>query len=146
MALVGTRSAQAAEALVELDFGNIHEHPVGPRGLRLSEAVRHANCRRVRLVGYVVAQDQPMPDRFYFSPTPLAMSEHADGEADDLPPSTVVVLLPAAGAPRPAPGRRTEITGTLQIGRLEHADGRVSWLRLQLQPATAEASQPGLTR
>ncbi|MEO5733610.1 MAG: hypothetical protein ABIN96_10585 [Rubrivivax sp.] len=113
----------------------MHARPVGSRGLRPSERLLRADGQTVRLFGYVVGQQEPASDRFYLSPVPLVMSEHADGEADDLPPATVVVLLSTAGSARPMPGRRIGLVGTLQVGRFEHADGRISWVRLQLPPA-----------
>ncbi len=139
-----TAAAQAS-APVDLDFRDVHERPVGARGLRLSEALRRADGQTVRLFGYVVQQEEPDSDRFFFSPVPLALSEHADGEADDLPASTVLVLLPQADTTRPPAGRRIGLVGTLQVGRLEAADGRVSWVRLRL-PVPNAGSPPATDR
>jgi hypothetical protein len=64
------------------------------------------------------------------------MSEHADGEADDLPAATVMVYLdPSQQGWKLAHARGLlELRGTLSVGRFEEADGRVSWVRLQLAP------------
>ena len=72
------------------------------------------------------------------------MSEHADGDADDLPPTAVMVLLDASQRDRivaHAPGAVT-LTGRLEVGRAEAADGRVSWVRLYLPPQALAASTP----
>ena len=70
------------------------------------------------------------------------MSEHADGEADDLPPSTIVVIMPPAERSAALPHTRglLQLTGTLQLGREEQDDGRVSWLRLLLEPRVETSS------
>lgn len=34
------------------------------------------------------------PGRFFLTPRPLVLSEHADGDAADLPPSALLVLMP----------------------------------------------------
>ena len=117
--------------VVDLSFGDFYVQPIGPRGLQLTPALRRADGQRVALTGYVVDQDQPGADYVLFAARPLAMSEHADGEADDLPASTVAVLVPVGDVPKPPPGRRLRLTGRLHVGRAEHADGRISWLQLR---------------
>jgi hypothetical protein len=69
------------------------------------------------------------------------MSQHADGEADDLPPATVFVRLDASQQDWAVVQARglVEVTGTLDVGRLEESDGRVSWFRLQLDPQAVRA-------
>lgn len=149
IALLLAQSARAQrDDVVELAFADFFVQPVGPRGLTATDALRAADGRRVRLVGYMVAQEQPLPGRFLLTPLPLRMAEHADGEADDLPPSTVHVLLDPSQRERIVAhvSGRLVVTGELQVGRAEDADGRVSWLRLQLdpssQPISPKQSQP----
>ena len=64
------------------------------------------------------------------------MSEHADGEADDLPASAVLVWMPPADALAVLPHThgRLQLTGRLEVGREEASDGRVNWVRLHLEP------------
>jgi hypothetical protein len=134
----------------ELTFASFFRLPVGPRGLEVSDTLRRADGRTVRLVGYMVQQEQPVPGRFLLTPRPVQMSEHADGDANDLPPATVTVLLDASQRDR-VPVHRAgpvALTGRLLLGREESA-GRVSWFRLQLAPealdtlpATAVAPRP----
>ena len=73
------------------------------------------------------------------------MSQHADGEADDLPPATVLVTLAPEQQDRMVAYTRgvMDVVGVLDVGRHEGADGRVSWVRLQL-PADSTRAMNGL--
>jgi hypothetical protein len=117
-----------------LAFSQFFTRPIGPQGLQFSPELLSRQGQRVRLVGYMVAREQAQAGRFLLTPLPLRMSEHADGEADDLPPVTVTVLLPGDAARWPLPHQDglIELSGRLAVGRLEDEDGRVSWLRLHL--------------
>ncbi|MET0518949.1 MAG: hypothetical protein ABW005_08955 [Burkholderiaceae bacterium] len=132
----------AGEPVLELKFGSFFRQPVGPRGLEFSDVLRAAAGREVRLVGYMVAQEEPAAGRFLLTPRPVRISEHADGDADDLPPATVTVLLDEAQRERIVAHRDglVVLTGQLSVGRQEGADGRVSWLRLQLPPQALAGS------
>ena len=128
----------------ELRFSGFFRHPIGPRGLEMADALRAADGRRVRLVGYMVAQEQPTPGRFMLTPRPVRMSEHADGEADDLPPATVAVLLDEHQRDRVIEHRPglISIVGRLAVGREEDSGGRVSWVRLHLDSDGVADSAP----
>jgi hypothetical protein len=122
-----------------LRFRDFYQSPIGPAGLQMSAALRAAHAQRVRLVGYMVAQEVPQQGHFFLTPLPVTMSAHADGEADDLPPSTVLVQMPESESALPVlatPGL-LQLTGRLQVGRFEMPDGRVVWLRLLLEPRAA---------
>jgi hypothetical protein len=121
---------------IELRFSDFFQMPIGPRGMAMSEALRQADGSSVRLVGYMVQQEIAQPGRFMLTPRPVQMSEHADGEADDLPAATVMVYLaPSQQGWKLAHAHGLlELRGTLSVGRFEEADGRVSWVRLQLAP------------
>jgi hypothetical protein len=143
---MGTASAQinpvgVPRPVPELRFRDFFQTPIGPAGLEFTDALRNANGQEVRLVGYMVQQDAPTPGRFMLTPRPVQMSEHADGEADDLPPSTVVVYLDAAQKDWAVPYVRglVSVRGRLGVSRFEEADGRVSWVRLQLGPESVHA-------
>ena len=120
----------------ELRFRELFRLPVGRTGLEPSDKVRALNGRKVRMTGYMVSQEDAPAGRFFLTPVPLRMSEHADGDADDLPPGTVVVLMPTAEKDLVLPHTAglLQLTGTLHYGRHELDDGRVVWLRLQLDP------------
>ena len=120
----------------ELRFRDFYQMPVGPAGLEISKSLRESDGKVVRLVGFMVQQDKTMPGRFMLAPRPIQMSEHADGEADDLPPATVVVSLAPEQQDWLVPHVRglLAVSGQLSVGRVEQPDGRVSWVRLQLAP------------
>lgn len=133
--------ASPSAEVLELKFSQFFRQPIGDRGLALSEALRAADGREVRLVGYMVAQEQPRPGRFWLTPRPVRMSEHADGEADDLPPSTVTVQLDPSQKDRLVSHQDglLVLTGRLRVGRVEDESGRVSWVRLELPPQALQA-------
>ena len=136
--------AQATPPL-ELTFGDFFAQPIGPRGLEPTPALKAASGHEVRLVGFMVQREQPQAGRFLLTPRPVSMAEHADGDADDLPASTVTVVLPESQSQRfvayqPGP---FALTGRLEYGPAEDETGRVSWLRLHLA-ADALAAQPGV--
>lgn len=116
------------------------EFPVGPKGLQISPTLRQAQGKRVAIQGYVVQQEVAAPGHFLLTPRPVQMSQHADGEADDLPPSTLLVSLPADQQDWMVAYTRglVEVVGVLGVGREEGKDGRVTWVRLQLD---SEATQ-----
>ena len=141
LAAPSAESSLNAAAPVDLKFSQFFKSPIGPAGLELSDTLRGADGRAVRLVGYMVAQEQARPGRFWLTPRPVRMSEHADGEADDLPAATVTVLLDPAQRERLVAHRDglVTLTGTLSVGRAEDESGRVSWIRLQLPPDALQA-------
>ncbi len=142
----GDGDAGGGDAPVSLKFAGFFRHPVGPRGLEVGDALRAADGRRVRLVGYMVAQELPTPGSFMLTPRPVRMSEHADGDADDLPPATVKVLLDATeqGVVLPHQPGLIALTGRLEVGRAEDASGRVSWVRLHLEPQAAVSTSASI--
>ena len=119
-----------------LRFGDFFRTPMGPKGIEMTDTLLQANGKTVRLTGFMVQQEIPTPGRFMLTPRPVQMSEHADGEADDLPAATTVVYLDAAQQDWTIPHVRglIEVSGQLQVGRHEAPDGRIAWVRLQLAP------------
>ena len=126
--------ADTNASLPSIKFGDFFRQPIGPRGLEFTDTLRAAQGQTVRLVGWMVAQETPSAGYFLLTPRPVRLSEHADGEADDLPPTTVLVRLPAGNQARALPHQDglIELLGTLAMGRAVEADGRVSWVQLQL--------------
>ncbi len=128
-----------------LRFGDFFKFPVGPRGLELSPALQQASGQQVLLTGYMVQQENgSQPGQFFFTPRPVQMSEHADGDADDLPPATVLVKLAAEQSGWVIPHTRglIQLRGTLAVGRQEASDGRVTWVQLQLPPDATRSMNP----
>lgn len=135
--------AATATPPVELSFSDFFAQPIGPRGLAPTPALRAAAGQQVRLVGFMVQREQPQAGRFFLTPRPVSMAEHADGDADDLPASTVTVLLPESQRERVVAHQNgpLALTGRLEYGPAEDETGRVSWVRLHLDP-DALAAQP----
>ncbi len=136
--------ALAAEPLL-LRFADFFAHPVGRHGLAPGPRLLAADGQRVRIVGYMVATEDPQPGRFLLTPLPLRMSEHADGDADDLPPATLAVWLHSTQQALALPHRSGPIalTGVLRYGRHAEPDGRIVWVGLQLDAdAVLPPSQP----
>lgn len=133
--LGGLHSTHAQDA-VKLHFKDFYRVPSGPKGLEMSAKLVQASGQVARLTGYMVHQEKPTPGRFMLTPCPVQMSEHADGEADDLPASWVMVYLDPSQKDFAVPytSGLLEITGVLRVGRQEESDSRVSWIRLQLAP------------
>jgi hypothetical protein len=117
-----------------LRFGDFFKQPLGQRGLELSPTLQQLDQQRVRLTGYMVQQERPVLGHFMLTPRPVRMSESADGDADDLPAAWAMVYLDPGQQDFAIPYQRglLEFSGVLSVGRLEEADGRVSWVRLQL--------------
>ena len=123
----------------ELRFQDFFQKPIGPRGAQFTDTLRQADGKVLRITGYMVQNERPNLGRFMLAPRPVRMSEHADGDADDLPLSWVMVYLDPSQQNFAIPHVQglIELTGTVQVGRVEETDGRVSWVRLQLpQEAT----------
>jgi hypothetical protein len=140
-ACIGAAETPTGDTPLVLRFRDFYQSPIGPTGLHMSAALRAAHAQRVRLTGYMVAQEVPQEGHFFLTPLPVTMSAHADGEADDLPPSTVLVQMPESERALPVlatPGL-LQLTGRLQVGRFEMLDGRVVWIRLMLEPRSAPA-------
>lgn len=111
-----------------------YKFPMGPRGPEPTEKLLGLNNKRVRITGYMVKEEEPTTGLFMLAPLPVSLAEKEDGPADDLPTATLFVHMPHADAGkamsfRPGPW---ELTGILQIGNQEEANGRVSYTRLIL--------------
>lgn len=133
--------ATAAKApLEELEFKDVFKLPVGPYGLEPSNKLLELQGRRVHMRGYVVDSEDPTPGVFLLTPQPVALAEKDDGPADDLPGNVVFVHLPPTLASVIVPVRPdpVDVIGVLELGRVEEASGRVSYVRLRAEPPVAE--------
>lgn len=123
--------------VAELKFTELYKMPVGPRGLELTDTVRALAGKRVRVLGFMVRQAKGSPGVAILSPYEIATNENEYGVADDLPPALIYVEVSRyediAVPYTPGP---LLLTGVLELGRREEADGRVSEIRLRLdEPA-----------
>ena len=148
----GTGLKPAAPALprlpagvAELKFGDFFVTPVGPRGLELTDKLRQLDGQRVRILGYMVRQEESAPGSFLLAPIPAQVHEHDNGLADDLPASTLHVLSPSHGGQVvPHTPQLLLLTGTLQIGNRPEPGGRISTVRLTID-RIARAAAPRQT-
>lgn len=122
----------AAEGVTDLKFRELYKMPIGPRGLEPSEKLLALDNKRVRLVGYMVHEDEPQAGVIILSPFPVSAPDAEDGPADDYPPQIVYVHLrpgQSAGG-MPWTPQLLVFEGTLELGPREESDGRVSAVRL----------------
>ena len=129
----------APEGVTDLSFQEIYRTPVGPLGLEFSEKARGLIGKKVRILGHMVKQTQPVPWAFLLSPLPMKLHEREYGFCEDLPAQTIHVFMQKNSTPVvPFTPGFLLLTGTLELGAREEADGRISYARLQLDPPTAE--------
>ena len=123
--------------VTEIRFREFYDLPIGPRGLKPTQKLLALDGKRVRILGFMAKQEEPSARVLILCPVPVSMSEAADGPADDLPAAVVFVHLQTNQAvPVPYTPGPLLLTGTLDVGPMEEADGRVSAVRLLLdEPA-----------
>jgi len=132
--------APAVAPATDIKFRDFFRTPVGPRGLELTEQIRALDGQQVRIVGYMVKDDEPTPGMFILSPLPVELGEEDERYADDLPPAALFVhLADHASATVPFHPGLIRLTGTLSVGSREEADGRVSTFQLQLDAPTSRS-------
>lgn len=114
--------------------------PIGPKGLEASEKLLALNGRRVRLIGYMVQEEEPANGVFILSPLPVTLGDEDESLSDDLPATAVFVHLSAQTSRYIAhvPGL-IQLVGILQVGGQAEASGRVSAVRLELSPEASAA-------
>ena len=128
--------------VTELKFNEFFRQPIGPRGLDFSEKLRSLEGRRIRILGYMVRQDQPAEHCFLLAPVPLTLHEDEYGLADDLPATALHVFTTAdAPARTPYTPGLLLLTGKLSLGNQTETDERISIVRLKLDPPTAEQKE-----
>ena len=128
--------------VTELKFSEFFVSPIGERGLALTDKLRSLDGKRVRVLGYMARQEQPVPGMFLFSALPVRLNEEHYGLADDLPAATLFVSMPRnRDQVVPHTPGLMRLTGTLSVGNHEEADGRISTVRLALEMPEAAAKK-----
>lgn len=124
--------------VTDLKFSELFK-PIGPRGLEYSDKLRALEGKKVRILGYMVNQSQLMPWTFLLSAIPVTLHEEEYGLAEDMPATIVHVITQKNATPivPHTPGLLL-LTGTLGLGNRQEADGRISSVRLTLDPPTPE--------
>ena len=128
----------AATPPAALDFRQVFvQTQAGPR---IAPAVEALRGKRVKLVGYMVEMEDAPLGAFYLARRPSFADESGAGTGG-LPPHAVRVELPhLAGQEVQFQAGPIEAVGRLEVGRAVDADGRVSWLRLVVDPPRPRSS------
>jgi hypothetical protein len=135
-----TVQAEQQAAACDLKFQEFFQLPIGPRGLEPTPKLLSLNGKRVRILGYMAHQEGATPGMFVLAPFPLEMGDEDESLADDLPANALFVH-PDGSADTVVPyvSGIIQLTGVLQLGAREEVDGHVSQVRLQIDPAEANA-------
>ncbi len=144
----GSENTPPPTGVQDLAFSDFYVMPVGPLGLEPTDKLLGLRAKRVRLVGYMVHEEEPTPGVFMLTPRSVQLAEVADGPADDLPATTVFVHLSANEQQRVIPYRAGPwvLTGTLELGAQSESNQRMSYTRLRLAPVPLEqAAAPSPT-
>jgi hypothetical protein len=129
----------APTGVTDLKFSELCRLPVGPLGLEFTDRARALDGQKVRMLGYMIRQSQPSPWKILFSPVPMTLHEKEYGFAEDLPPTVVHAFTERHATPIvPFTPGLLLLTGRLELGNRTEPDGRISSVRLFLDPPTAE--------
>jgi hypothetical protein len=139
LASAASATGDEPAAVTELRFRDFFRMPVGPRGLEPSSQLVALDGRSVRIRGYVVRQAERTPGLLILSPLPVELGDADESLSDDLPPAVVFVHFDASA---PDVAGLVQVTGTLDLGARDEADGHVSQVRLQLSAVQAAAIEP----
>ena len=109
------------------------------RGLEPTPTLLSLRGQRVRVVGHMVREEEPIPGVFLMTSVPVALAELADGPADYLPPATLYVYLPPDRAGQLVSWHSgvLEAVGTLELGMRAEPNQRYSYARLILDDVDA---------
>ena len=123
----------------DIKFREFFKMPIGPRGLEPTDKLLGLNGKRVRIFGYMVNAEEPSAGPFILAPLAVSMAEKEDGPADDMPATILFVhIANAEGLIVPHIPGLLKLTGTLDLGNQEETDGRVSAVRLHLDPGLSK--------
>jgi hypothetical protein len=71
--------------VAELKFSEFYRQPTGPRGLDFTDELRNLDGKRVRILGYMVKQEEPVAHCFLLTPVPVRLNEEEYGFCEDMP-------------------------------------------------------------
>lgn len=138
----------AEPAVADLKFREFYAMPIGPRGLAPSARLLSLAGQRVRIAGYMARQDEPTAGLMIVAPLPVVLGDEDERFADDLPPATLYVHLARAEQALAVPHLPglLSFTGVLRLGSQREDDGRLSFVRLELDAALSSALSLALSR
>ena len=131
---VATALSAAASGLTDLKFSELYKMPVGPRGMEPSAKLLSLDKKLVRIVGYMAKQETPTLGLFIVTPLPVNMGDEDDKFADDMPANSIFVHLDNPDALVIYTPGLINLTGLLSLGNVQEVDGRISYVRVHLDP------------
>jgi len=138
-ALAAPGSLQASREPSRLELAKLYV--TTGTGARVAPEVEALAGRRVRVVGFMAKMEEYVPrGALYLTRMPVE-TEEGGGGTGDLPPGALRVEVPhlAEKEIEWIPGA-VEVIGTLQVGRAEDEEGRVSWLRVVVEDPPSAAA------
>ena len=135
-----TKANTALQSATELSFREFYKSPVGPLGLEPTPKLLSLQNKRVHIQGNMVIEEEPTAELFMLTLVPVNIPEKEDGPSDALPGATVFVHMPSTDAQKALAYRPGlwDLVDTLQLGPKEEANGRISYVRLQLDDDVAK--------
>lgn len=134
----------APKGVTDLRFEDLFQMPVGDYGLEFTAKVKTLDGKKVRIVGYMVHEEVEKGEedetgvtlgKFMLTPRPASVNYAHYGLCEDLPPQTVYVTAPdLANKPVAFTHKPLALIGTLSIGTKEEPFGRISAVRITLDP------------
>lgn len=117
----------------EFRLVDLFKRPLGPRGLEYSDSARELDGKQVRVLGFCASTDWADKTTLLLSSMPVILHEKEYNQADDFPSGVLFVKMPEGEKARFTSGLLM-LAGTLQLGRFEEPNGRISYARLVLDP------------
>jgi hypothetical protein len=138
--LAGTTAPPSSSEPVSLELARLYVASEG--GARVAPEVEALHGRRVRALGFMARMEEAPKGAFYLTRYPVEAEEGGAGTGD-LPPGALRVEIPRLRGEEVAwvPGV-VEAVGSLEVGRAEDSEGRVSWLRLVVDAPPPAAPDP----
>lgn len=136
-----------ANGVAEISFRELFKSTSGGEQLQYTDRAKELAGKPVRITGYIVRQSQPIPWAFLFSPVPQSVHERDYGLCDDLPVTALHVFLPRSAQPIPPRySGPVNVTGILELGGREEADGRSSVARVRVTAPVAVSVVPAVPK
>lgn len=118
----------------DLKFSELFKMPVGSRGMESSAKLLSLDNKPVRIGGYMAKQETPTPGLFILTPLPVNMGDEDDKFADDMPANSIFVHVDNPNALVLYTPGLINLTGLLSLGNVQEVDGRISYVRVHLDP------------
>ena len=120
----------------DLRFRDFFTPGSGSNEPEISDRLRQAQGKNVRLVGYMLPRESARPGSFLLTAQPCAAGDLLGSRNNRQAPAAVRVELDAAHLDWTVPQLHglVEVSGVLEVGQHTDADGHFAWAKLQLLP------------